>query len=889
MGPIRNINHPTNGDCDSPATISVMTSGVPYPQSRRRKRHACVSSSDHPSSPSDSGYASGYISTPENPEAAIDITNRPSPRSPTPATRQPTLIQDGHPTVAGLEMNLDGNHSESDDPLQQGIDDVFKGPSPPYPAARRHPSGKIVTSKKRSVTLPQYSRPRLRPVLHGSGSSDLRNRKQYHDLETGHPRVASFRQPDRFVPARADETNNATEIFRTGRSPNEMTTAEKLLRHNRATEDAFCYRRRVITPMASDYRPTSFNEALAANSWIRAGRVLGPVDQNTDLYGADRQVSFGAVWGVGGVAPGGTAINNGRGQLVRSGTNARLFRTTFPPDKPKADEERTKHGARLAAALGIDRTRRVLKTTFTAPEQRPTKTPLIARTEWNGTEWIKDGPLAKSSRAHDLRQLPTAPFKVLDAPNLRDDFYCSILAYSAATNTLAVGLGNLLYSWSETHGVRLLNRGLASSSDRGESHITSVAFSSDEGGKSILAYARSDKTLGLMSMHDAAAEPPSSGPSSSAIPRMSLPQPATVSCLAWKPTTTERPSRNPYNSGQSVQTEQLLVGNELGSLILYSVEWPGRWEVERDTWPGCFTVLAIITVHTQQICGLAWSVSGEYFASGGNDNLCHLFELSEVIKASKHLGNITETDHERPAFRGIKGPWAPTGGHGEDPGDRSSRPRPKPLSVGIEKYRWVHGAAVKAIAFCPWQEGLVATGGGSNDKCIHFYHTTSGAPLATISVSAQVTSLIWSASRREIAATFGYAQPEHPVRIAVFAWPGCRQVAAIPWAGEHRALYAIPYPSRSQESRGTLGSHGEVGIRKPPSRLYSRGSRGSRDSKSRASMEGCIVVASSDKSVKFHEIWPADSKVKAGKAGILGGSDILESLEGIDRDEAVIR
>lgn len=96
------------------------------------------------------------------------------------------------------------------------------------------------------------------------------------------------------------------------------------------------------------------------------------------------------------------------------------------------------------------------------------------------------------------------------------------------------------------------------------------------------------------------------------------------------------------------------------------------------------------------------------------------------------------------------------------------------------KHRWVHGAAVKAIAFCPWREGLVATGGGSHDKCIHFWHTTSGAALATISVHSQVTSLIWSTTRREIAATFGYAQPEHPYRIAVFSWPGCQQVAAIP-------------------------------------------------------------------------------------------------------------
>ena len=61
----------------------------------------------------------------------------------------------------------------------------------------------------------------------------------------------------------------------------------------------------------------------------------------------------------------------------------------------------------------------------------------------------------------------------------------------------------------------------------------------------------------------------------------------------------------------------------------------------------------------------------------------------------------------------------------------------------------------------------MAIGGGSNDRCIHFYHTVSGACLATIDCAAQVTSLVWSTTRRQIAATFGFAQPEHPFRIAV--------------------------------------------------------------------------------------------------------------------------
>ena len=162
----------------------------------------------------------------------------------------------------------------------------------------------------------------------------------------------------------------------------------------------------------------------------------------------------------------------------------------------------------------------------------------------------------------------------------------------------------------------------------------------------------------------------------------------------------------------------------------------------------------------------------------------------------------------------------------------------------------------------------MATGGGSNDKCIHFFHTASGASLATISVAAQVTSLIWSTTRREICATFGYASPNHPYRIAIFSWPACKQVAAIPWDGEHRALYAIPYPGGPNESKT---------------------SREGRRGLSRTAREGCIVVASSDESVKFHEVWTASQKATSGGDGLLGGSDILEGLEGVDKEGEIIR
>lgn len=290
------------------------------------------------------------------------------------------------------------------------------------------------------------------------------------------------------------------------------------------------------------------------------------------------------------------------------------------------------------------------------------------------------------------------------------------------------------------------------------------------------------------------------------------------------------------------------------------------------------------------MCGLAWSPSGELFASGGNDDLCFLFNADTVLRHCVVTGRGgVQIPQGMPLQGGEEIPdlsdviddslmteeaW-PTGQSGEESNVVTSTNETElqllqtfaetipSLGRGVKRHCWGHGAAVKAIAFCPWREGLVATGGGSHDKGIHFFHTKSGAALATIAVSAQVTSLTWSTSRREIAATFGYAHPEHPYRIAIFSWPDCRQVAAVPWENEMRALYAISYPISLTDRRVPRMT--------------------------KTSQGGCLVIAASDKTVKFHEVWSCESKSMVGGAGVLGGSDILEYLEGIDKEGDVIR
>ncbi|KAM7194131.1 WD40-repeat-containing domain protein [Rhypophila sp. PSN 637] len=838
------------------------------PRQTRRQRQvfsspACLDIS--PASPTDSGYGSAEPSPASSdsftPEASEGHLHR--------LPNELWMLGDGNGSEDLEEESMPS--SETDETTRAEYLD--EPPSPTIGVAARRMGS--IAKRRKPYTLPArsaaHSRPRLPDSFVSESGSKLPRRRSNIALV----RSASLRAYDRFIPLR-NQSTDTTERYRTGKEWTELTPKERLLRHNGATEDAFCYRRRIVTPMAADYCVLSRSDNAASR---RVGNILGPLDQNTG-NGSDRQVSRGTIWTVGGLAPGGTAINNGRGQLVRSRTNARLFRSNFRDLNPRQEEGTEKHQDRLAAALGLDRAQRTLNTkipSYIAAQHANLNQDIP--TQWNGAGWVKDGSNSKSDKPVESRTLPAAPFKVLDAPNLRDDFYCSILAYSPTCKMLAVGLGDFLYGWSESGGVKLLN---ASNCYDGNDHLTSIDFSSVQGGKAILAYGRSNRSLGLMSLLDDPESLSTTGASRGPpLPRFEVDQPAAVTCLSWKPTCTVRPSKCPMTPGRLVETEDLLVGEEAGSVYYYAVEWPEKWEVDRYNWAGAITLLLRIRVHTQQVCGLAWSPSGDLFATGGNDNLCCLYDTAEALAVNQHTVQNELFDSQDESYtrtRTRPDSSEPEDGLGGEGMERSAPQPPtgmiqlpmKRLKAGDEKYRWMHGAAVKAIAFCPWQEGLVATGGGSNDKCIHFFHTTSGAALATISVSAQVTSLIWSKTRREIVATFGYAQPEHPVRIAVFSWPDCRQVAAIPWGGEHRALYAIPYPGGPDDLRAAR--HG----------ARPRGS-------SRTAMEGCIMVASSDKSVKFHEVWASDKKATAGGVGMLGGSDILESLEGIDKEGDIIR
>ena len=122
------------------------------------------------------------------------------------------------------------------------------------------------------------------------------------------------------------------------------------------------------------------------------------------------------------------------------------------------------------------------------------------------------------------------------------------------------------------------------------------------------------------------------------------------------------------------------------------------------------SIQATLRAHEQEVCGLKWSPSGNQLASGGNDNLLYVWD-NQSISGGRYLHRLEE-----------------------------------------------HSAAVKALAWCPFQSNLLASGGGTADRCIKFWNTHTGACVNSIDTNSQVCSLVWNKNEREILSSHGFSQ-----------------------------------------------------------------------------------------------------------------------------------
>ncbi|XP_060526759.1 fizzy-related protein homolog [Cylas formicarius] len=285
------------------------------------------------------------------------------------------------------------------------------------------------------------------------------------------------------------------------------------------------------------------------------------------------------------------------------------------------------------------------------------------------------------------RKISRIPFKVLDAPELQDDFYLNLVDWSVQ-NVLSVGLGSCVYLWSAC--TSQVTRLCDLSGDA--NMVTSVSWS--ERGNLVAVGTHN----GYVTVWDVTVN--------KQVNKL-IGHSARVGALAWNGDVLSSGSRD-------------------------------RMILQRDTRMPPNVAERKLIGHRQEVCGLKWSPDNQYLASGGNDNRLYVWNMQSLSPVQ------TYTDHL---------------------------------------------AAVKAIAWSPHHHGLLASGGGTADRCIRFWNTLTGQPMQNIDTGSQVCNLAWSKHSSELVSTHGYSQNQ----ILVWKYPSLTQVAKLT-GHSYRVLYLALSP-----------------------------------------------------------------------------------------------
>lgn len=173
------------------------------------------------------------------------------------------------------------------------------------------------------------------------------------------------------------------------------------------------------------------------------------------------------------------------------------------------------------------------------------------------------------------RFIPNAPERILDAPDIVNDYYLNLMDWSG-DNVVAVALGSSVYLWNAASGnieVLYENEGgdhACALSWIQEGHILAVGTST---GTVELWDCEQMKRLRIMDGHS-----------------------GRIGVLAW----------NSY---------VVCSGSRDGSIVNHDVR-------TRDH------NVATLRGHSQEVCGLKWSTDGKHLASGGNDNLVNVWSTA---------------------------------------------------------------------------------------------------------------------------------------------------------------------------------------------------------------------------------------------------------------------
>lgn len=438
------------------------------------------------------------------------------------------------------------------------------------------------------------------------------------------------------------------------------------------------------------------------------------------------------------------------------------------------------HSNNVATALGFKTSRILTFTPLKSPKKYKSlqigQSEEIVPNKSNNIDLTKND----STNKENEYQTPEIPFKVLDAPGLRNDFYSNLVCWANQSDTIAAGLGSLVYCWSEKTGTVPLQA-------FGTEIISALSYSSDD----FLAVATKDAKLFIYK-----------NKSIQVIATYTMKHRSSICSLKWIP-----------------NSRYFFVGNEVGEVTLLELiqkeevkKIPQKGKSKKDSKatredPKVIFITYIIKrkvsfkCDQQQICGMDINTTGNQIAIGANNNSSSIWDISDLTK-------------------------------------------PKKL------FHLKHEAAVKAVAFCPWVPNLLATGGGSRDKNIRFWHSTSGTLISQHKTNGQITAVVWSRSKREILVTFGFGEnTEKNCILAVYTYPSMKLKVKVTAPSDMRILTA--------DISNDFSS---------------------------------VCTSISDQSVRIYNVWNSKFDLTSGiyDDGMFG-SEIIDTEEGIDKAIDIIR
>ena len=150
----------------------------------------------------------------------------------------------------------------------------------------------------------------------------------------------------------------------------------------------------------------------------------------------------------------------------------------------------------------------------------------------------------------------------------------------------------------------------------------------------------------------------------------------------------------------------------------------------------------IEAAHCGEICGLAWNPNGLMLASGGNDNLVHVWDL-------RQLAGPLQTIRD-------------------------------------------HRAAVRALDWCPWRPSLLATGGGSGDMQLLVTDIGKARAVKRIKTNSQICALLWEEDAKGILTAHGFSR----YQMALWSFPTEELVCEFV-GHKHRVLSMVRSPEGS--------------------------------------------------------------------------------------------